>query len=79
MPDGMTQREVVLKKLIEEGTVDNFWAFHNYILRLGAIIHGLRHEGYEIDGMFGKEYGLQPSEWKNYIYILKNKPVVDTF
>lgn len=75
-----TQRERVLDKLIAEGVVDNFWAFHNYILRLGAIIHGLRQEGYEIDGMFGSEYAPEDSTVKkNFYYILRKKPHVDVF
>lgn len=75
-----TQRDRVLKKLIDEGVVDNFWAFHNYILRLGAIIHGLRQDGYEIDGMFGKEYVPEdPTQRKNFFYILRKKPHVDVF
>jgi len=75
-----TQRERVLDRLIVYGTVDNFWAFHNYILRLGAIIHGLRQDGYEIDGMFGKEYVPEDtSQRKNFFYILRKKPHVDVF
>lgn len=43
-----TQRQRVIEKLLKNGKVDNFWAFHNYILRLGAIIHTLRKDGVEI-------------------------------
>lgn len=43
-----TQQQRVIEKLLEKGKVDNFWAFHNYILRLGAIIWGLRQQGIEI-------------------------------
>ncbi|HWV44714.1 MAG TPA: helix-turn-helix domain-containing protein [Nitrospira sp.] len=74
-----TQRERVLKRLIEEGEVDNFWAFHSYILRLGAIIHGLRKEGYTIESVYGKERGYARPFWKNCYYILKSKPHVDVF
>lgn len=74
-----TQRERVLRKLLDEGEVDNFWAFHNYILRLGAIIHRLRESGYEIDGMYGKDRGFERKLHKNYYYILKNRPKVDVF
>jgi len=38
----MTQQDRVKQRIEETGSVDNFWAFHNYILRLGAIVHGLR-------------------------------------
>lgn len=43
-----TQKQRVIEKLLEKGKVDNFWAFHNYILRLGAIICELRQSGIEI-------------------------------
>lgn len=68
-----TQKEVVENMLREHGEVDNFWAFHNYILRLGAIIHTLRQEGWEIEGMYGKERGFDRAFHKNYYYVLKSK------
>lgn len=43
-----TQKQRVIEKLLEKGKVDNFWAFNNYILRLGAIIWNLRQQGIEI-------------------------------
>jgi len=45
---GKSQRDVVLEILKDKGVIDNFWAFNNYILRLGAIIFELRREGYII-------------------------------
>lgn len=63
-----TQKQIVIDKLKEEGRVDNFWAFHNYILRLGAIIHGLREDGWEIDGRYG-----EGNHSKNFIYTWMNK------
>ena len=54
-----TQKEIVLEKLKKEGKVTNFWAFNNYILRLGDIIFRLRNEGYNIttkyDGAEGRK------------------------
>ena len=67
---GQTQKERVIDRLREDGCVDNFWAFHNSILRLGAIIHGLRMEGWEIDGSFGVG-----NHRKNFIYTLVEEPV----
>ena len=58
-----------MDKLREEGCVDNFWAIHNYILRLGAIIHGLREEGWDIEGKFG-----MGNHSKNFIYTLLDEP-----
>lgn len=69
-----TQEERVIEQLNERGQVDNFWAFHNYILRLGAIIHGLKKKGWEFEGKFGKELGLGRDEWKNYYYVVIKKP-----
>ena len=65
-----TQKTRVIGKLREEGRVDNFWAFGNYILRLGAIIHGLREDGWHIDGGFGTGQNR-----KNYIYTLVEEPI----
>lgn len=64
-----TQKERVVERLRDDGCVDNFWAFHNYILRLGAIIYGLRADGWKIDGGFGIE-----SDRKNFIYTLVEEP-----
>lgn len=45
----LSQREVVVAKLESEGEVSNVWAFQNFILRLGAIIHDLRKSDWVID------------------------------
>lgn len=60
------QKQVVLKRLQRYGRIANYWAVHNYILRLGAIIHTLRKEGYTITGEYSKIKGQK----KNYIYKL---------
>jgi hypothetical protein len=64
-----TQRDKVVAQLEENGQVDNFWAIHNYILRLGAIIHDLKNDGWEFDG----DYGVGKNK-KNYIYKLVSRP-----
>lgn len=69
MTTNPTQRQVVINKLRQEGKISNFWAFHNYILRLGDIIFRLRSEGWEIKG----EYG-EGGERKNFIYTLVSEP-----
>jgi len=48
----MTQREIVLKKLKNEGTITNMWAIQNGIWRLGARIAELRTEGLNIETEF---------------------------
>ena len=60
-----TQKEIVLNRLERYGQINNFWAFHNYILRLGDIIYRLRKEGYNITGSFGTGKNK-----KNFYYFL---------
>lgn len=74
----ITQKQKVLNRLKETGSVDNFWAIQNYILRLGAIIHALTKEGYRFqDRSFGTG-----KDRKNYSYSLKETgccPDMDNF
>jgi hypothetical protein len=67
----ITQETKVKNRLEEVGYVDNFWAIQNYILRLGAIVHGLRKDGMKLTGAFGKEMGKDRPLWKNYYYTLE--------
>ena len=43
-----TQKQIILKQLQDTGTVSRNWALGNYISRLGAIVHKLKNEGYDI-------------------------------
>ena len=61
-----TQQEKVVNRIDAIGYVDNFWAFHHYILRLGGIIYQLEQKGFEFEGKFGKGKFK-----KNYYYRLK--------
>lgn len=66
----------VLKILREQGYIDNFDAVegkHGFkTLRLGAVIHQLKEEGYiELDEKSG-----YLGDTKNWRYILKNKPKI---
>lgn len=67
MIDKRPQKERIIEKLRVDGEVDNVWAFNHYILRLGAIIHKLRSEGWEIEGKFFEGT-------KNWNYTLKAEP-----
>jgi len=58
-----TQLERVVNRIDEVGYVDNFWAFNNYILRLGAIIFDLKAKGFRFNTGFGKG-----DNKKNYYY-----------
>lgn len=62
-----TQKQRILAILQTKGSVSNFWAFHNYILRLGAIIKTLRDEGYDISGAYEVKKGKKT---KNFVYTL---------
>jgi hypothetical protein len=67
------QKEKIIKQLLETGEVSNFWAIKNYILRLGALIHKLKSEGWEFEGYYGKSLGKPKKYWKNYYYKLLTK------
>lgn len=64
----ITQKEIIARKLIQEKEVSNFWAFHNYILRLGALIHLLRKDGWEIDSE------MRGTNHKECVYLFKSAP-----
>ena len=63
-----TQRERVLAKLKATGSVDNFFAINNYILRLGDIIFRLKKKGWKFEGNFGRQLGKPMGVWRNYYY-----------
>lgn len=43
----MTQKDRVKQRIKEVGYIDNVWCFNNRILRLAAIISGLKQDGYD--------------------------------
>jgi hypothetical protein len=59
----LTQKEKVVDELLENKSVNNFWAIHNYILRLGAVIHSLKKDHWIFDGHFG-----EGADKKNFFY-----------
>lgn len=64
-----TQLEQIKKQLLEHGKVSRNECLRNYISRLGAIIHTLRQQGFDIEGDYVKtDYG------KDYVYKLKSSP-----
>lgn len=58
-----TQKERVLEKLSRDGSISNFWAIENRILRLGAVIADLKNDGY----YFRSDY-IEGT--KNYCYYM---------
>jgi len=71
----MNQTEKVLNRIMTHGSVDNFWAMKNYILRLGARIKDLKTKGYKIYGEYGKALGKPRSFWKNFYYFLEKTAI----
>ncbi len=59
----MTQEQKIIERLQKTGSVNNFWAVKNYILRLGARIADLRKKGW----LFSTGYG-KGNEKKNFYY-----------
>lgn len=68
----MTQKEKILKRLKSHGSINNFWAIQNYILRLGARIYDLKREGYKFITYTGKDIKRSKKLWKNQYYSLIN-------
>lgn len=58
----MTQLQKVALHLIQNKEVNNFWALENRILRLGAIVHKLKKNGWIIKSKM---------RGKNCVYELK--------
>lgn len=72
-----SQKQKVIDRLLDEGFVDNFWSIETRTsLRLGAIIHSLKADGWVFEGRFGKEEG---EHMKNYYYYLKSAPEATLF
>lgn len=63
-----TQREIVERLLVTEGSVSRNWALQNYITRLGAIICDLNKDGWKIEGGFEKKNG-----GKDYVYRIEGE------
>lgn len=64
----LNQETKVIRRILDVGYVDNFWAIENYILRLGAIMYGLRKQGVKYKSAFGKQLGKPRKMWRNYYY-----------
>ena len=62
----MTQRQKIEEILLRDGQVDNYHCLDNRLtIRLGAIIHVMRNEGYKIRSEMRN---------KNCVYILESTP-----
>lgn len=69
-----TQKELVIDKLNLDGHVSNFWAIEHYMLRLGAIIHDLKNDGWDFETSWGEN-----NEKKNFYYKVIKKPDLKLF
>lgn len=64
----MTQKQIVINQLREEGSISRNWTIRNYIYRLAAIIKVLSKEGWEFSAH---------EEKGDYVYYLKFDPEND--
>lgn len=64
-----SQRNLVIARLRENGSVSRNWCLERYISRLGAIICDLTKEGWEFKAEY-KEVGAG----KDYVYTLVKSP-----
>ena len=67
----ITQKEFIIKRILENGSVTRNYALRNYISRLGSIICNLQKDGYIFEGEYfkvktpfgdGKDYRYTVSE-----------------
>lgn len=69
-----TQKDIVVNILLQKGGISRNTCLKMYITRLGAIIKDLEYEGWKFDSFYGKARGFKKENWKNYYYVVKNKP-----
>ncbi len=62
-----SQKEYVIKRLMEDGQISRNHCLSHYISRLGAIIHDLKKDGFEISGDYEKA-----GNGKDFVYRLLN-------
>lgn len=66
----MSQKNIVLKQLRENGEVTRNWCLERYITRLGAIMCQLRKEGVNYEAK---------SRGGDYVYKLLDKPQIKEY
>lgn len=66
----MTQKEIVIHQLEENGKISRNWCLKNYISRLSSIIFILKKEGWEF-----RDYWLDG----NFVYEVISKPDIKYF
>ena len=62
-----SQLEIIKEKLLKDGNISNIWAFRHYILRLGARIHDLRQDGWNIEGSYTIKNNKKTKIYEYYI------------
>jgi len=65
-----SQKQFVIKQLLEKGKISRNFALKNYISRLGSIIFVLKEEGWDF-----KTYFIKTDKGKNFIYEVTRSPV----
>ena len=68
----MSQKKMVVDKLLSDGKVSRNWALKNYISRLSAIIYDLTYDyGWEFDTARVETIKPDGSKGWDYVYIVK--------
>jgi hypothetical protein len=70
MLDNKTQKEFVLKVLLEQGEISRNFCLRNYISRLGAVIYSLKHDGYVFTTFVRENLKPDGRKGKDFVYKL---------
>jgi hypothetical protein len=83
-----SQKDFVIKQLLEKGKISRNFALKNYISRLGALIFDLKEEGWDFvtytvdspkpDGSKGKNfvYEVTKCPFKKIVYNVNGKEII---
>lgn len=69
-----SQEEIVVEQLNRYGEISRNFCLKNYISRLSSIIFNLKKEGWKFEGQY-RDYAYG----KDYVYCVKEKPVLKLF
>lgn len=69
-----SQKDWVIKQLLDKGKISRNFALKNFISRLGAIICDLKEEGWDFETEFIDSPKPDGSKGKNYVYVATKVP-----
>lgn len=67
----MTQKEIIKRKLMEDGEITSVWAIQNRILRLSERIRDIQKEGWTFSKHFVVVGGKKT---RTYRYVVQDRP-----